>query len=308
LGRVLSLKSRIGSGRPRGRTLAGGGESGAGGEPPQREFELGDREFRYLATFLTRETGIVVTDHKRQMVSGRLVKRLRALGLRNFSDYCDLIEGPDGHAEVENLVNALTTNITQFFREPHHFEHLRTQVLIPRAAELPRRPRMRIWSAGCSSGQEPYTIAMMVAEILRPIEGWDALILATDIDTNMLARGAAGLYSAEEGATIPETYRKRYVRRVHGDPDRVQMSDDLRRLIRFRRLNLHEAWPMKGLFDVIFCRNVAIYFDKPTQNRLFNRYADILVPGGMLYLGHAESLIGLTDRFEMSDKTVYRRK
>jgi chemotaxis protein methyltransferase CheR len=218
------------------------------GDEIKREFELGDREFHYLASFLTRETGIVVSAHKRQMVSGRLVKRLRALGLASFSEYCDLIEGPDGHAEAENLVNALTTNITQFFREPHHFEHLRSRVLEPRAAEVPRRPRLRIWSAGCSTGQEPYTIAMILAETLRPIDGWDALILATDIDTNVLGRAAAGQYSADEGATIPETYRKRFVRRVPGETGRVQMSEDLRRLIRFRRLNLHEAWPMKGKF------------------------------------------------------------
>jgi len=272
------------------------------------DFELGDREFHALAGFLTRETGIVVTKHKRQMVSGRLVKRLRALGLRSFAEYCDLIEGPEGAGEIENLVNALTTNITQFFREPHHFEHLRTRLLEPRAAEQPRRPRLRLWSAGCSSGQEPYSIAMTLAATLHPAEAWDALILATDIDTNVLGRAAAGLYSIEDGATIPETYRRRFLRHVPGEPGQTQISEDIRRLIRFRRLNLHQDWPMRGRFDVIFCRNVAIYFDKPTQNRLFNRFADILVPGGMLYLGHAESLIGLTDRFEMSDKTVYRRK
>ncbi|MFD2232404.1 CheR family methyltransferase [Phaeospirillum tilakii] len=269
---------------------------------------MGEREFAALAGYLTRETGIVVTKHKRQMVSGRLVKRLRALGLRSFKDYCALIEGPDGRGELENMVNALTTNITHFFREPHHFDHLRSRVLEPRAAEQPRRPRMRLWSAGCSTGQEPYSIAMTVAATLHPPGAWDALILATDIDTNVLGRAAAGIYSAEEGETIPETYRRRFLRHVHGEPDRVQISDDIRALIRFRRLNLHQAWPMKGPFDVIFCRNVAIYFDKPTQHRLFNRFADLLVPGGMLYLGHAESLIGLTDRFEMSDKTVYRRR
>jgi chemotaxis protein methyltransferase CheR len=277
--------------------------------PPSssRDFTLGDREFRYLAAFLTRETGIVVSNHKRQMVSGRLVKRLRALGLDSFEEYCTLVEGPDGGAEVEHLVNALTTNITQFFREPHHFEHLRHIVLEPRAAESPRRPRLRIWSAGCSTGQEPYSIAMSISDTLRSTEGWDVLVLATDIDTNVLNRAAAGLYSTEEVGQVPETYRKRFLRRVAGHADRVQVSDDLRHLIRFKPLNLHEPWPMKGRFDVVFCRNVAIYFDKPTQLRLFNRFADILAPGGMLYLGHAESLIGLSDRFEISDKTVYKR-
>jgi chemotaxis protein methyltransferase CheR len=272
-----------------------------------QHFDLGDKEFRYLASFLSRETGIVLSEHKRQMVCGRLVKRLRALGMQDFSEYCAMLDGPRARDEIEHLVNAITTNITNFFREPHHFEHLRREVLEPRLAQSPRRPRLRIWSAGCSSGQEPYCIAMMVAETLKPPEAWNVLILATDIDTNMLTRGAAGIYTTENADQIPETYRKRFVRRIPNDPDHVQMGDELKRLIRFKRLNLHEKWPMKGPFDAIFCRNVAIYFDKPTQRNLFNRYADMLTIGGMLYLGHAESLIGLTDRFEVSDKTVYRR-
>jgi chemotaxis protein methyltransferase CheR len=277
------------------------------GESHQREFELGDKEFRFLASFLSRETGIVLSDHKRQMVCGRLVKRLRALRLRDFEAYCELLNGPQAASEIEHLVNAITTNITNFFREPHHFEHLKREVLEPRMAQPAKGKRVRIWSAGCSSGQEPYSIAMMVAETLKPLNAWDAVILATDIDTNMLTKGAAGIYKSEETDQIPETYRKRFVRRVPGDHDHAQMSDELRGLIRFKRLNLHESWPMKGPFDAIFCRNVAIYFDKPTQRNLFNRYCDMLTIGGMLYLGHAESLIGMNDRFEVSDKTVYRR-
>ncbi len=282
--------------------------SGWDGESSRREFELGSEEFAFLAAFLSRETGIVLSEHKRQMVCGRLVKRLRALHLTSFAQYCDLLRGPQGPDEIEHVVNAITTNITNFFREPHHFDFLRERILRPRAAQHPRRPRLRIWSAGCSSGEEPYSIAMVVADVLKPGEGWDALILATDIDTNMLARGSAGIYDLETAVkSIPETYRKRFLRRVVGAPDKVQMADELRSLIRFNRLNLHEAWPMKGPFDVIFCRNVAIYFDKPTQRALFNRFADLLAPGGHLYLGHAESLIGVSNRFEAADKTVYRR-
>lgn len=273
----------------------------------RREFELGNDEFRFLAAFMSRETGIMLSDHKRQMVCGRLVKRLRALGLRSFQEYVELLQGPGATAEVENLVNAITTNITNFFREPHHFDFLRDSVLAPRLTERPRRPRIRIWSAGCSSGEEPYSIAMTMADVLKSGEGWDALILATDIDTNVLRRAEAGIYPAEAQKHIPESYRKRFVRRVNHDSDKIQMADELRHMIRFRRLNLHEKWPMKGKFDAIFCRNVAIYFDKPTQKSLFNRYADYLTIGGMLYLGHAESLIGVTDRFEVADKTVYRR-
>jgi len=131
--------------------------------------------------------------------------------------------------------------------------------------------------------------------------------LATDIDTNMLARGKAGIYAAAAADSIPETYRKRYVRRVNHDADHIQIADEVRGLIRFNHLNLLQGWPMKGPFDAIFCRNVAIYFDKPTQRALFNRYADMLAMGGFFYLGHAESLIGVSDRFEVADKTVYRR-
>lgn len=273
----------------------------------RREFQLGDEEFRFLAAFMSRETGIVLSEHKREMVCGRLVKRLRALHLKSFAEYCELLQSNRAGEEVENLVNSITTNITNFFREPHHFEHLKNEVLAPLAAAKPRNPRVRIWSAGCSSGEEPYSIAMVMADVLKAGEGWDALILATDIDTNVLRRGEAGSYPADSVRHVPETYRKRFVRRAAHDADRVQMADDLRRLIRFRRLNLHENWPMKGKFDAIFCRNVAIYFDKPTQRKLFNRYADQLTIGGTLFLGHAESLIGVTDRFEVADKTAYRR-
>ncbi|MGE4279535.1 MAG: protein-glutamate O-methyltransferase CheR [Magnetospirillum sp.] len=276
------------------------------GHRREREFELGDEEFRFLAAFMSRETGIVLSEHKRDMVCGRLVKRLRALGMRDFSDYCDMLRGPKGASEVENLVNAITTNITNFFREPHHFDHLRDQVLAPRLQERPRRHRIRIWSAGCSSGEEPYSIAMTMADALKGCDGWDALVLATDIDTNVLRRAELGIYPLKSVEHVPESYRKRFLRRT-SESDKVQVSDDVRRLIRFRQLNLHENWPMKGQFDAIFCRNVAIYFDKPTQRQLFNRYADRLNMGGILYLGHAESLIGVSDRFEVVGKTSYRR-
>jgi len=286
------------------RTLS---STGVSVESQRPEYELGDEEFRFLASFLSRQTGIVLSDHKRQMVCGRLVRRLRALHLNSFTEYCDLLKGPEAEAELEHVVNAITTNITQFFREPHHFIHLHDHVLQPIAAEKPRRRRVRLWSAGCSSGEEPHTIAMVAADVFKPGDGRDVLILATDIDTNMLAKGAAGLYDAEAAQSIPETYRKRYVRRVAHAPDKIQIAEEAHDLIRFKQLNLMGAWPMKGPFDAIFCRNVAIYFDKPTQRALFNRYADLLAMGGYFYLGHAESLIGVSDRFEVADKTVYRR-
>ena len=268
------------------------------------EFELSDKEFRFLAEFLSSHTGIVLSSHKHDMVRGRLVKRLRALGLGSFQDYCRLLDGPQGDDEVENVVNAITTNVTHFFRESHHFKFLREEMIAMRAtAKI--GTRLRIWSAGCSSGQEPYSIAMTLLDALQKNVG-DTLVLATDIDTNMLAHAAAGCYPQEAAAHIPETYKRRYTQRGT-NPDEWEVTDEVKRIIRFRRLNLHQKWPMKGPFDAIFCRNVAIYFDKPTQKQLMNRYADILKPGGLLFLGHAESLIGASDRFASAEKTVYRR-
>ncbi|MDA8231627.1 MAG: protein-glutamate O-methyltransferase [Magnetospirillum sp.] len=278
---------------------------GNGGAPP-REYELGDEEFRFLASVLSRETGIVLSEHKRQMVCGRLVKRLRALGLASFGAYCRLLGGPGGGEEIEHLVNAITTNITHVFREPHHFRHLK-EMLAARMAEPSRPRRLRLWSAGCSSGEEPYSLAMVLADVLKGGGDWDALILATDIDTNMLARGREGIYPAAIAADVPEGYRTRFLRRAAHAPDKVRMAEEIRSLIRFKYLNLQGPWPMKGPFDAIFCRNVVIYFDKATQRGLFGRFADMLDLGGYLYLGHAESLIGVSDRFEVADKTVYRR-
>ncbi len=264
-----------------------------------------DKEFQFLGSFMSKVTGIVLTEKKKDMVCGRLVRRLRALDLDSFADYCDYLKGDGAEEEIEHLVNAITTNVTNFFREPHHFDNLRDLVLTPRLSERPRQPRLRIWSAGCSSGEEPYSMAMTIAETLRPMAEWDALILATDIDTNVLQRGEAGIYPAGALGQIPNQYHRRFT--SPAGEDKIQMTDDLREMIRFRRLNLHENWPMKGKFDAIFCRNVAIYFDKPTQRKLFSRYAEMLNPGGLLCIGHSESLMGVSEQFEPLEKTAYRR-
>ncbi|MGP8122230.1 MAG: CheR family methyltransferase [Xanthobacteraceae bacterium] len=270
-----------------------------------QEFALRDSDFRKIVKLVMEKTGIVISDRKRAFVHGRLGRRLRALGLSNFGEYCRLLESPGGEAEHPMLVNAITTNHTSFFREPHHFDCL-TKTVLPAIAQ--RRGagsgRLRIWSAGCSTGEEPYTLAMVMCGF-EPMRNWDRKILATDLDTSVIARAKAGLYDPELVQTIPETYRTRF---VATDPDgRARMSDELRALIAFAPLNLLNPWPMKGPFDVVFCRNVVIYFDKPTQARLFNRYADILRPDGWLFIGHSESLLNLTDRFELVGRTVYRR-
>jgi chemotaxis protein methyltransferase CheR len=272
----------------------------------QQEFALQDGDFRKISGLVMATTGIVISERKRSFIQGRLGRRLRVLGLTDFSQYCRVLEGPDGDAERRVLVNAITTNHTAFFREPHHFDYMAKTVLpaIFQNREDASR-RVRIWSAGCSTGEEPYTLAMVLCDCQLPMSGWDIKILATDLDTNVIAHASAGVYDAERVESIPANFRKRY---VNIQPDGCgAMKAALRSLITFKPLNLLDDWPMRGPFDMIFCRNVVIYFDKPTQRTLFNRYADILKPDGWLTVGHSESLQKLTDRFNLVSRTVYRR-
>lgn len=274
----------------------------------EQEFALRDSDFRKIVGLVMERTGIVINDKKRAFVRGRLGRRLRVLGLSDFGEYCRLLDSPDGDSEHAMLVNAITTNHTSFFREPHHFEYLAKTVLpeiFNRYRE--KKGRLRLWSAGCSTGEEPYTLAMTLSGYEK-MEGWDRKILATDLDTNVVARAEAGLYERERLETIPEALRRRFVTLESGEQGgRAQMSASLRSLITFAPLNLLEPWPMKGPFDAVFCRNVVIYFDKPTQAQLFDRYAEILKPDGWLFVGHSESLLNLTDRFKLVSRTVYRR-
>lgn len=274
--------------------------------PDEREFAFTDHDFTYICRLIYERTGIHLRPEKREMVYGRLVKRLRALQLSRFSDYLDLVRADVDSQELVELVNAITTNLTRFFREIHHFHHLRDVGLPETLTRLHQQGtnRLRIWSAGCSSGQEPYSIAMVAAAHIPNIRQWDARILATDLDTNMVARGDLGIYADDQAKDIPDEYRRRF---AHLRGDEIIMDEQLKRLIAFKPLNLLNPWPMKGPFDIIFCRNVVIYFDKPTQKALFDRYADILAPNGFLYVGHSESLFRVSERFQLIGKTVYRR-
>lgn len=270
------------------------------GSATQREFDLTESQFRFFADIAYSRTGIVLAEHKRDMVYGRLVRRLRALKLSGFKEYCALLESDKAGDEIGHLINAITTNLTGFFREAHHFEHLHQTVLAPIASK-PRR--LRLWSSACSSGMEPYSMAMVLRRAIPNIDQWDARILATDIDTAMLERGRNGTYEQGDVEKVPDGYACW----DKGAGSDVHMRDELKRLIAFKQLNLLEAWPMKGLFDVIFCRNVVIYFDKPTKERLFDRMADIMAPEGWLYIGHSENLHNVTDRFEPMGRTIYRK-
>lgn len=271
----------------------------------QQEYALRDKDFRKIVELVMNTTGIVLSEKKRPFIQGRLGRRLRALGMQDFREYCNLLETPDGDEERSNLINAITTNHTSFFREPHHFTYL-TRTILPKIVNDGKdQRRLRIWSAGCSTGEEPYTIAMTLREQAALLNGWDVKLLATDLDTNVVAHAAAGVYDAERVEEVPSSLRKRFVTELSGG--KAQMNDELCSLITFAPLNLLQKWPMKGPFDIIFCRNVVIYFDKPTQRKLFDRYAEILKPDGWLFIGHSESLLNVTDRFDLVGRTIYRR-
>lgn len=276
-------------------------------EEREKEFHFTDKEFKFISDLVGERTGIVLSSAKRQMVYGRLSRRLRQLKLTKFSDYCDLLTS--GHEEeLIEFTNAITTNLTAFFRENHHFEFLK-KIVIP---ELIRNnagtKRIRIWSAGCSSGEEPYSIAMCMREALPKSSGWDVKILATDLDSNMVERGKSGVYTTERVEGLTPERMKKWVKKGTGDnADKVRMSEDLRDMITFKELNLMEAWPIKGPFDFMFCRNVVIYFNKDTQRILFDRYADLLSPKAHLFIGHSESLNKVTERFDLLGKTIYQK-
>jgi chemotaxis protein methyltransferase CheR len=262
--------------------------------------ELGDREFRAFRDLIRAATGIKLEDNKRGLVENRLSRRLTALALPDFAAYLRYLDGHFGE-EQQDLINAITTNKTSFFREAQHFRLLKDAVFPAHAG----RP-LRIWSAGCSTGEEPYTLAMTALEAgLGPP---DVQIVASDIDTEVLAIAQAGIYGEEKLEGLEETRRRRFFLRGRGrDGGKWKVKPELSRLVHFRQVNLtQDTLDLDGTFDVIFCRNVVIYFDKETQRRLFDRFADKLATGGYLFIGHSESLLGLTDRFEAIEGTAYR--
>lgn len=288
----------------------GGGEGRHDVNIISGDFELTDRDFDTIRNLVLRHTGINLTPAKRQLVYSRLGKRLRQLGMSTFSEYCDLIQGDEADSELTNFINQITTNLTSFYREPHHFDILKNKVL-PELMRIKSRSddqKIRIWSAGCSTGEEPYTIAMTVMDSVPRPSYVPVKILATDLDTNVLEKAAGGIYSDDRVKDLPrEIVSKWFMRGKGTNAGVVRVSETLRNMITFRQLNLMESWPMKHKMDVIFCRNVVIYFDKKTQEKLFYRYANIMADGGYLFIGHSESLHRVTDRFESLGGTVYRK-
>jgi len=270
------------------------------------EYLLTVADFHQIAAILHDDAGISLSEAKAALVYARLAKRLRALGLSSFRDYCALVSEGGAVDERQRLVAALTTNVTKFFREKHHFEHLQRNVM-PALAERARRGgQVRIWSAGCSNGQEAYSAALVILSMLPEVLSLDFKILATDIDPNMIAEGRIGRYSSTAVEDVPAELKKRWLRKV--DEDTWKVADEAMELVAFRELNLFAHWPMKKPFDVIFCRNVAIYFDKTKQAELWGRFARTLLPGGTLYIGHSERITGpATDLFTNDGITTWRR-
>ncbi len=264
---------------------------------------MSDAEFHRIADRVFAIAGIVLKEHKRQMVYTRLSRRLRALQLCSFTEYMDMLDGAGSGTELTEFCNAVTTNLTSFFREAHHFDHLRGEVFGPLAGE---GARIRIWSAGCSTGEEPYSIAMTARAMGRPVAAADLRILATDLDTNVLSRARSGIYPEARIADVPADLRSgATTRRGAGE---IEMAPAIRSLIAFRQLNLLHPWPFRGPFDAIFCRNVLIYFDAETKAALVRRFAEALTPTGTLYLGHSESLLGEHPLLVSEGRTIYRRR
>lgn len=269
----------------------------------QREFPMTDANFSAIRKVAYEFTGINLSEHKKEMIYSRLSRRLRVLRLHCFDQYIQLLKQDDPREHSE-FINAITTNLTGFFREPHHFDYLKKQVLPDLRKANAKSKRLRIWSAGCSTGEEPYTLAICLKEAGFPSD-WDIKILATDLDSNVVAHGKQGIYANDKLEALTETQRQRYFSTV--DARQSQVKPELQQLIAFKRLNLLENWPMKQKFDVIFCRNVVIYFDKDTQKGLFDKYANILIDKGHLFIGHSESLNNVTTRFDSLGKTMYRK-
>ena len=272
---------------------------------PQREFEFSDADFRSLAQYAHEQAGIALADSKRNLVYSRLSRRLRVLKMQTFKQYRDYLS--ENTSELESFINAISTNLTKFFRESHHFDHFRASIAAPFAAKAKPGSRLRVWSAGCSSGEEPYTIGVVLKREIRDIEKYDVRVLATDIDTEVIARGARGEYQASSIDEVPRNYQDFFKPIEGGIGDNVVVDRGVRSLVAFKRLNLMESWPFAGSFDAIFCRNVMIYFDGPTKANLIERFTERVKPGGFLYIGHSESLNGTHPGLGLVGRTIYRR-
>ncbi|EHS50813.1 MCP methyltransferase, CheR-type [Rhizobium sp. PDO1-076] len=272
------------------------------------EYPLTRRDLNEIAAMIYSDAGIALNDSKASLVYSRLSKHIRNLGLSGFRAYCQLVASQEGAAERREMLSHLTTNFTRFFRENHHFEHLRDEVLPGLIARAKAGGRVRIWSAASSDGQEPYSIALTVLQAFPNAADYDFKILASDIDPKILAIARQGAYDEQALETVSPAMRKQWFKETEINGRRkFQVDDRLKRIITFNELNLMSQWPFKGNFDVIFCRNVVIYFDEPTQVKIWGRFAGLLPVGGHLYIGHSERVSGdPKNDFDNIGITTYR--
>lgn len=266
------------------------------------EVPLTAKEFERICTILFEQSAIVLREGKEGLVRSRLAKHVRRLGLESYTEYLAAVDADVTGRERSDMIDSLTTNKTSFYREGAHFEYLQ-DVVLPKL--LAARERIRIWSAGCSSGEEPYTLSMLLHELVRDPAQRDVRILATDLSSKVLGMARAATYPAAAIGDLPWHSAERYFTRAPGGQGTLRVRDDVRALVKFARLNLMEQWPMERGFQVIMCRNVMIYFDKQVQARLVDRFWELLAPGGHLFVGHSESLTSLKHRFTYVQPAVY---
>lgn len=273
------------------------------------DLELSDKTFQKFVDLVYKHSRISLSERKRTLVKTRFGKVMRGLGIDTYEEYYDYIVSDKSGSAITDMINAISTNLTKFFREDKHFEFLAKEYLRPLIQEKSqvRNRRIRVWSAGCSTGEEPYTISIVLRENIPDVDKWDVKVLATDIDSNVLEHGKRGVYKKEQVKDIPTMLMTKYFTRA-GDRRNPEyhVSPMLKKIIAFRSLNLMRAdYPFKGPFDIIFCRNVMIYFDKETQQSLVSRFYNLLEPGGVLMIGHSESLTGIKTEFKYVRPTIY---
>jgi chemotaxis protein methyltransferase CheR len=273
-----------------------------------------DPEFKYLSEMIYKMTGIVLADHKKIMLQSRLNIRLRNHGMSNFEEYVHKLKMDPQfrEAEIPELINRVTTNKTDFFREQHHFDFLKETYLpmIEAEAQKNGHKKITIWCSASSTGEEPYSIAITLLEHFSLKSGWILKILASDIDTNVLQIAKAGIYRADRLETVSEAWKNKYFIKSEKDGNTFyEAKANLKSIIEFKKINLLEfPYPIREKIDLVFCRNVIIYFDKPTQKTIFSNFEEVLKPFGYLIIGHSETMFGISDHFKFLGHTIYQKK
>jgi len=284
----------------------------SGAKQNASQLRMSDREFERLSSYIYSECGINITHSKKTMLEARLSKRLKQLGIESYRDYCNYLFGRHDEDEVVHMIDIVTTNKTEFFREPAHFDYLaRTaagELMKKHGAGIERE--LRVWSAGCSTGEEPYTLSIVLSEICATRQRCAFSVLATDISTRVLQAAVKGIYEQEKIRHVPDHLKRKYFLRGKGEySGLVRISPDIRNKVEYRRLNLMEGdFGIRERMDIIFCRNVIIYFDRATQEKLLGHFCERLVPGGYIFMGHSETLHGMALPLANAAPTVYRKK